>query len=32
MNIKGMFLGPPHFYGGFPSDEILPIINKPKHF
>ncbi len=26
-----MFSGSPHFCGGFPSDETLPIINKPKH-
>jgi hypothetical protein len=24
MNIKGIFFGPPHFWGGFPSDETLP--------
>jgi hypothetical protein len=31
MKVKGMFFGPPHFCGGIPSDETLPIINKPKH-
>ncbi len=31
MNIKGIFLVPPHFCGGIPSDETVPILNKPKH-